>query len=239
MISKPEWKDAYRDLIAEGRKQIEPPAVADVEALYRGDLSEDEADRVREQLAYYPDMAAAMTDEQLAADLAAADADESPVRPPVPFPERRRSLRFVAVAASIIAVLALGGIYLKFRDQGSSRHVLTRVLDADGPGGRGTRGPAGERTPTQLSTDTDYLLKPAFRPARAYNEYRLELVDLGSSPPRLVWTRSGIQREPDGTFPAEVSTADLEPGLYELVLYGVDGEQSKRLATYTIRFDGL
>jgi hypothetical protein len=237
MIRKTEWNDACRDVIAEGRKRIEPPTVEDVEALYRGELSDDEADRVREQLAYYPEMAAAMTDEQLAADLAAADAQESPVTAPVPFPAQRR-FPWLGIAASIIVVLALSGIYLKFRHQGSSRHVLTRVLDADGPS-RGTRGPAGEQTPAQLSTEADYLLKPAFRPTRSFDEYRLELVDLGTSPPRLKWTRSGVQRAPDGTFPAELSTEDLEPGLYELVLYGVDGGRSDRLATYTIRFDGL
>jgi hypothetical protein len=232
MISKSEWNDAYRDLIADGQKRIEPPKVEDVEALYRGDLTEADADRVREQLAYYPDMAEAMTDEQLAADLAAIDAAHSPVAPPAVF--RRPAF---AIAASVVVVLALGGIYFKVRDRAESRQVLTRVLDADGlKGGLATRGAGSAQTPIQLSTATDYLLKPVFRPQRAYGEYRLELVDLGSSPPRVVWTRDGIHRQPDGSFPAELSTADLAPGLYELVLYGVDAGEAERLATYTIRF---
>jgi hypothetical protein len=239
MTSKSDWNDAYRDLIAEGRRRIEPPTVEDIEALYRGDLLDEEADRVREQLAYYPDMAAAMNDEQLDADLAAIDAEShAGAASPTVFPRRERSMPALAIAASIVVVLALGGwIYFKMRDQPLSRAILVRVLDADGhKGGPGPRGPGGEQTPIQLSTATDYALKPVFRPRRSYGEYRLELLDLDSSPPRSVWKRDAVQRQPDGSFPAELSTADLEPGLYQLVLYGVDNGSAERLATYTIRF---
>lgn len=226
MIDKSDLQNAQRDLLAARRAEVEPPSAEDVEALFRGDLAEEEAERVRQALAYYPDMVRAMTDHQLAADLAAADAEPNVV----PF-ERRR---FVAIAAGIVIALLAGGIYFGTRDTTAPRQLVVRVLDPDGVKG-GTRG-APSQTPIALSTGTDYLLKPLFQPARAYDEYRLELIDLGTSPPRLVWSRDGIRRESDGSFPAELREVPLEPGLHELVLYGVDGATRDRLATYTIRF---
>jgi hypothetical protein len=229
MTSKSDWKDAYQDLLAEGRKQVEPPAVEDVEKLYRKELTEEDAERVRAQLVYYPDMAKAMTDEQLDADLAAID--------PLPFRKRPFGSPAVAIAASVVLVLALGGLYLKLRPDAPPRSVRIQVLDPDGQkgGSSGTSG-APAQPPIQLSTSADYVLKPLFRPQRAYRDYRLELLALDTVPPRSVWSRDGVHREPDGSFPAQLATAEIAPGLYELVLYGVDDSESQRLATYTIRF---
>jgi hypothetical protein len=237
MISKSDLQNAHRDLVAEGRGRIEPPTVEQVEALFRGDLAPADAERVREQLAYYPDMAKAMTDRQLSADLAAIDA-ETHVAAPVEF--RKRPLApLLAVAAGLLLVIVLGGVYLQIRQHSDPRPVVTRVLDADGqrggpaiPGARG----APAQTPIQLSTGTDYVLKPLFAPQRTFDDYRLELVGLDTNSPRPIWTREGLRRENDGSFPAELSTAKIVPGLYELALYGVSQGRAERLATYTIRF---
>lgn len=226
MINKSDLQNAQRDLAAARRAEVEPPSAEEVEALFRGDLGEEEAERVRQALAYYPDMVRAMTDQQLAADLAAADAASNVV----PFPQRR----LVAIAAGILVALLLGGVYFQSRDTTAPRQLVVRVLDPDGVKG-GTRG-APAQTPISLATGTDYLLKPLFQPERTYGDYRLELVDLGTSPPRRVWSRDGVRRAADGSFPAELRDVSLEPGLHELVLYGVEGNQTERLATYTIRF---
>lgn len=226
MISKSDWENAYRDLIADGEKRLEPPTTEDVEALFRGDLSGAEAERVREQLAYYPDIARVMADEQLTEDLAAVDEEQRPAYVPA-----------FAIAASVVIVLALGAVYLKTVKTEGSRPVVTQVIDADGlKGGPVTLGTRGAQTPIQLSTATNYLLKPVFVPRRTYPEYRLELLDIDVSPPSSVWVRDGVRRTSDGSFPADLSTSRLEPGLYQLVLYGVDGGHADRLATYTIRF---
>jgi hypothetical protein len=61
-ITKDDWKAAYALLLAEGRKRLgEPPTVKEVEALFEGRLSDEDADRVRELLSYYPEMARVMT----------------------------------------------------------------------------------------------------------------------------------------------------------------------------------
>jgi hypothetical protein len=51
----------------------------------------------------------------------------------------------------------------------------------------------------------------------------------------VIWSRNHIRRESDGSYPVELSTEHLAPGLYELVLYGVDGGAADRMAVYTIR----
>jgi hypothetical protein len=232
MISKPDWQNAYRDLIADGRKRVEPPTVEEVEALFRNELSETEAERVREQLSYYPDMARAMTDTQLAADLAAADGERPAAGAALGIFRKRSFFAPVyAIAAGLAVVLVLGGIYLMSRQGPPSQTVVTVLLEADGH-----KGGTAAQTPIQLSTGRPYLLEPLFRPDRTYADYRLELLDLEASPPRAVWARGGVRRKPNGSFPAEFSTAGITPGLYELVLYGVDSGRRERLAAYTIRF---
>jgi hypothetical protein len=61
MIRKTDWQTAYRDLIAEGRQRMgDPPTVEEIEAYLRGDLAAEDAERVRELLIYYPELADAM-----------------------------------------------------------------------------------------------------------------------------------------------------------------------------------
>ena len=242
MISKPEWQKAYRDSLEREQMRVgPPPTFEEVEALQRGDLPEDEADRVREQLSFYPELARAMaavmpeveeelTPEELEADRVAllAKIRASP-QPPLPFPERRPYSRALAAAAAVIVLAAVGGIVLWLATRGEMRSQATRILYADGHRGAGTQ------TPIQLSTAIDYLLKPVFRPELEYREYRLDLIEADAAPPRVVWSHRGIHREPDGSYPVTLSTAKLSPGRYELVLYGIDGGRSARLASYTLR----
>src|ERR1043165_4741974 len=242
MIGKSEWQKAYRDSLGQEQKRVgPPPTVEQIGALQRGDLPEDEADRVREQLSYYPDLACAMaasipeeeealTPEELDADRAALLAKIRAVpQQPLPFPQRRPYSRALSAAAAVIVLAAVGGIVLWLGTRGETRGHATRVLYADGHRGAGTQ------TPIQLSTAVDYLLKPVFRPERSYREYRLDLIEADTAPPRVACSRSGIHREPEGSYPVTLSTAKLSPGRYELVLYGIDGDQSTRLASYTLR----
>src|SRR5258708_7706959 len=241
MISKSEWQKAYRDLLESEQERVGPPPTGEqLEALQRGDLLEDEADRVREQLSYYPDLARAMaapfpeegealTAEEMEADLAAFHARLRALpTPPVSFPERRRLTPVLAAAAAVIVIVAIAGIVLWLTTRGEARTKVTRVLYADGHRG------AGAQTPIQLSTAIDYVLKPVFRPTRSYREYRLDLVQADTTPPRIVWSRSGTHRESDGSYPVTLYTKDLAPGRYELALYGVDAAESERLASYTV-----
>lgn len=244
MISKSDWQDAYRDLLEEGRKRVgPPPAVEDVEALLRGELSELEAQRVRELLTYYPEMARAMTapfptkadgvltDAEREADFAKIRKRLSVAPPPVvPFPSRT-----FALAAGVVIAVAIAGFALVQRLQREPRPVERKILIADGDRGAGSRG-ASAPSPITLSTASDYALKLVFRPMHAYREYSFELFYVDATPPRSMWKKDGVERQADGAYPIELSTEDLTPGRYELVLYGLDGE-ARRLATYTLRID--
>ncbi|HXA18710.1 MAG TPA: hypothetical protein VN380_17075 [Thermoanaerobaculia bacterium] len=240
MISKSVWQNAYRDPLEKEQMRVGPPPTDEqIEALQRGDLPDDEAERVREVLSYYPDLVRAMTmpfpdgDEVLTqeelADLAALrEKVQTLPKQPAVFPERRQPSRVLAIAASIVVMVAIAGFVVWLATPGETRSKATRVLIADG------HRAAGAQTPIQLSTRADYLLKPVFRPERSYSEYRLDLLQADATP-RVIWSRNHIRRQPDGSYPVELSTAHLAPGLYELVLYGVDGDSADRMAVYTIR----
>jgi hypothetical protein len=232
MISKAEWQNAYRD--DERKRGAEPPALEDVEALQRGDLDEEAADRVREQLSHYPELARALTapfpqhgdaltPEEVAADIAALRARLVDPAPPIPFPNRR----YLPMAAALVVLVTVAGVVLWLAARGPSRNTVTRVLYADGHRG------GGEQTPIQLSTANDYLLKPLFHTDREYREYRFDLLEVTPAQ-RVIWSRGGIERNADGSYPITLSTRELPAGRYELVLYGVDAG-AERLASYTLR----
>jgi hypothetical protein len=247
MISKPDWDVAGRDWIAAGRERVPPPTPEKIEALFLGSLPQAEADRLREQLAYYPEMVRVMTDpvpldvgadlpeEEVAADLERIRRQiNAPFAAAVRTPSRRRSpsWSFVATAAAI-ALLALGGIAVLLHSRSESIPRSTKILYADGDRGGTTRGAAGQ-PPIELTAGTEYLLKLVFWPERPYRQYRLELVDAGMTPPRSIWNRNGVQRERDGSYPVELAGDELKPGRYRLILYGVQ-ERPELLATYSIR----
>lgn len=232
MISESEWPKAYRDGLESAQKRVGPPPTDDeIEQLRRGDLPQDEADRVRERLSYYPNLARAiampfpeenttLTQQELEADVAALRKK---------LPAHSAPSRALPIAAAILLTVAIAGIAIWVTRRGEPRGSEPRILYADGY--RGT----GRQTPIQLSTATDYLLQPVFRPERPYPEYRLDLLQTAAPSPRLIWSFQGVHRQADGTYPVHLSTARLTPGLYELVLYGVGGPEADRLAVYTMR----
>lgn len=242
MIRREDWKAAHRDLVAEGRERAgEPPTAEEVQDLFDGKLAEADAERVRELLAYYPDMARAMTrpfpedaagaltDDEIAADLAKVRARiGQTAADPVPLRRPWFFSRGFAIAAGVIVAIALAGIAF-WRTPVEPRMVATKILYPDGD-----RGGTPAQAPVPLSTSVDYTLRPAFSSGERYMEYRIELLDLASEPPRRVWTRERIEPQQDGTYPVELETRKLDPGLYRLVLYGDNGTPV-RLAQYTLR----
>ncbi len=243
MISREAWEEATRDLIAEGRGRVgPPPTFEEAEALSLGQLSEAETERVRERLSYYPDMLAilvhpfpedadgVLTHEELAADLAKIREQIRRVpEPPITFPRRNFSPRTMALAAGIVIAISIGSIAM-WRFSSEPRSISTRVLFPDGVRG-GTRGvPEQPRTP--LSTKTDYELELLFSADRRSGESHIELYDVSSKTPRLLWTREHVQQQPNGAFHVRLATDDLEPGLYRLV---ITDEKNEKLAEYTLR----
>jgi hypothetical protein len=246
MIRKEDWDAVYRRQLADGQSRLgPPPTFEEVEALSSGRLPGEEAERLRELLSYYPDMLRVLTepfpdsgdgvlsDEELKADLdKLRDRIRTSAPPPLAFPRKESPWRAFALAAGIIIAIALGGAGV-WRMTSHPRSVVTQVLYSERTRGIGARG-VPSATPAHLSKDTDYLLEPVFDSPRTYREYRIELLDLGTTPPRRVWLRENVIPQRDGTYPVRLSTGKLDPGLYRLVLYGVDGTVDD-LADYTIR----
>jgi hypothetical protein len=245
MISRDDWEAAYRHLIAVDRRRLgPPPTFEEVEALSRGELPEEEAERVRERLSCYPDLLrvltepfpanaeGVLTDDEIAADLAkirerARHTPASPA-PPVPFPERRPAYRSLAIAAGIVIAVAIGIVSVR-RTMSEPRSMMTQVLYPEAQ-----RRGLPSQTAVPLSKKVDYMLQAVFSSRRQYGQYRMELLDVASVPPRRIWLRDDVTQRPDGTYVVRLSTDELEPGLYRLVLYGVD-DTVEPLAEYTIR----
>jgi hypothetical protein len=243
MISKEDWQNAYHDVLDDGRKRVgPPPAPEEVEALFEGRLEGAEADRVRERLAYYPEMVRAMTAEfPEAADDVLSDADVEadlanirarvgiavPVQPSTVVPLRTPKRRILAIAAGIVIALAAGSLVMQ-RWMREPRSIMTvRVYP------RTERG-SSPSAPAQLSKANDYVLQAVPAIAAKYREYRVELFDLTTEPAEKVWTTKDAELQADGTIAITLPTTDLDPGLYRAVLYGVNG-MDKPLGEYRLR----
>src|SRR5947209_8474189 len=132
MAEQSDWDAAYRDLIARGRARVgEPPSPETLVAYSLGQLSESEAERVREALAYYPDLAAAlsepeepanahepyMTQAQLADDWHSLQQriNARPTTAELPTVPKRQRFWYLATAASLLMAVLFAGLYLKAR----------------------------------------------------------------------------------------------------------------------------
>lgn len=233
MIRKEDWDAGYRDHIAAGQARMEPPTFEQVEKLSRGELSEEEAERVRESLSFYPDLLRILTQPFPTEDAVVSEHELALAKAKITGRGPRSAApQWFAVAASVIVVAALGGIWF-WRTSRHPRPLVTQVIYGERERGGMTRG-VPSTPPVSLSTDSDYVLKPVFDPPHPYRGYRMELLDVSGTPPRRIWIREHVSREPDGTYPVRLSTENLQPGLYRLILYGLNGE-TENLAQYSIR----
>ncbi len=67
-------------------------------------------------------------------------------------------------------------------------------------------------------------------------EYRLEVTDAED---RVVWSRSGVRRGPEGTVTLELPRALVSPGSYRIRLSGRRGAGFATVAEYSVRFAPL
>jgi hypothetical protein len=236
-----DWAAAEDEFMSEERERLGgPPTPEEIAALMRGELSASEAARVRALCVYYP----ALTDVLL---------EKAPVEETVVVPREEvartweslrlrlddaphfsRKRRIVRTALPLAAMLAVGffaGFITKSLKNDAPRafdvpHELHPVAVR--------RGAAEARPHLLPASENDYLLVLMLGRETNYREYRVDLVDRETTPPRVIWRSSGVARVDDRPFTIAVPRTFVDPGVYELELYGLDGE-SHHLASYVVR----
>ncbi|HEV7765838.1 MAG TPA: hypothetical protein VGQ76_12610 [Thermoanaerobaculia bacterium] len=250
MMRKSDWDAASDDVIAEKRRALGPPPTADeVLAFFDGTLSGADAERVRELLAWYPDLARLassplpaseelvdkLSSDELESDWHAIRARLAP-REPVPI-RHVQVWRAFAIAASL-ATMVLGTLLiLKTRNEHRLRNELRQpqfrfeplVMYPEGA----TRG--GATTLDLPSNTNQFLLVAAPLGETRYPDYRAEILNVESSPPRSIWSARGLREQSDGTFAILVSRHLLERGTYRLTIDGINDERLVPLASYRFR----
>lgn len=225
----------------------EPPTPEELVKWSRGEWPEAEADRMRERLAYYPDLAAALSEddapddeapiltrEQLAHDW---EMIEQRLRPaPMPPPKNASLGRWLAVVPTITTLL-FAGLWARslftINDLEDELHQpkenVERLELYANSGSRGGASP----TLIVLQPSTEHVLLTLNPPEETTDDatYRVVLRDLDGSQPAEIWSRS-VPRAKDGTFSIEVPRAFLTSRSYEIDLYR--NGRSDPLATYTI-----
>jgi len=242
MAEQPEWNTLYRRLIAERRTNGgEPPTADEVEALFAGDLTDDEAARVRARLVYYPEMVRVMTAEEPPEDVRILTDDEmredwaaiqKRIAAPLPIPIRPKRRYLPYATAAIFTLVALSIAYIASRTSSTpgkpplvAQRIERRELRPDAILRGGESAPA-----VALAAADQYVLELLTSNETSNDSYRIEIIDRETN--HVSWTRSGLRGGPSGAFEISVSGAVLRPGgRYQIILY----RTTQRVATYTVR----
>lgn len=246
-MMKNDWADAARAFSQEELTRLgEPPTDDEVIAFSRGELTGATEARVRQYLVHVPELLDALTSpfpesnaprvlttKELANDWTRLHARVEPSR-------TGYAPQIWAIAASV-AALCMAGLLLQARmtNRRLEEELVRPRTNLESrlllPDGRRGGGPAGE-APTPLSAgSSDFVLAPALINAPLYAGYEVELLDLAATPPRPIYTATGVERHTDNTLTIFVPRTFLPSGRYRLVVYGLEPSRRDPLATYTIR----
>ena len=241
MTNKSEWQEANRRLTAEQREKLgEPPTAEEMLAYSRGELSESEEERIRDLLVAYPELSRMysaplpedgqeVSNDQIAAGLADVQRRRGGTAVPLRAPVRRY------IPTTIAAALALLFFGLFVQAESRARNhargcQLPRVLGAPQElDPDGNRGPAA---PTVLRKDGEaYLLKPHLINQVRYPHYTIELHDAKGA----VWTSHAAEAAEDDAFQIVIPHDFLRTGrIYQLRIFGVDGETRRQVGSYDV-----
>jgi hypothetical protein len=254
MSGKDDWEKAYREIIARGRDRLgDPPTAEEIEAYSRGALPEAKMAHVRELLAYYPDLASAlneneppaMTEQRLLTDAQMAAGWESVQRrvgltmpAPIPFAAAPKPgpSRTLAIAASVAAAI-LAGLYIHsrwvVRDLRQQLSVARVKVDKIVVSQEGSRGPARPNAIRLAANTESVMVVLTLVDGTDAKAFRLELVDAASIPERVIWSAADLTRRRDGTFAVQIPRNLLEGADFRFRLYS-GGEHGRLLATYRL-----
>jgi hypothetical protein len=227
--------------------RTEPPTAEEMLAYSRGELSAEEEARLQERLVQYPELVRTLTvpfpmegakpgdpdymgDEEFAAHWAKVQERTAAGRRWAGRRDARapRVWQWSTAAAAALAV-TFGALLWQANARRSEPMVLSepQVLFPDGRRGPGPR----EATPLTAEGDVVALVTPLIG-QRDFERYRLELIDESQ---RAVWSSDTLRRREDDTFVILVPRRFLNPGTYQVVVYGTAGASEEKLASYSLR----
>jgi hypothetical protein len=247
-------------LIADDRANLgEPPTVDELLAYERGELSEENAERVQQLLVAYPELARAYAtpfpsddaqpsgSDYLASDVIdrqwiafrAGNRSEAATRGGAANVAGGRSngrvLQFWPRASASVAAIAaavaivFGAMLWRTRTELLRPHVLPEAAILTPDDRRG-----GSEQPQAAITPVgdSLLLVVSLAGPTDYETYRLELVSSDSH--KRLWSSEPLRATISNSFNVEVPSRALPAGTYQLIAYGLRGNAQEQVATYTI-----
>lgn len=224
------WSAAANELQADRRAELgdRVPELETLQAFFRDELPEDEADVVREFLVLYPEVTAALMADESAppvpgpghpAHLSAAEREagwrdlaarlDIPDEPPAP---PRSAPRWHTVWA-VAATLAFGALLVPQLLPPDPEVVEVRELSS-----ALTRGPAGAPSPLQLFANEHQILVRVSLPNKL-QRCRVELHEERDGGTRLLWHKDEVETDGEGNLHVSLPTRRVSPGIYQLRLF--------------------
>ena len=251
MNTKSDWQTVNRELMEERRRELgPPPSVEELLAYTRGELSQEEEERVRELLVCYPELARGLTEPFPEEDAQPGEpgyvSDEEMARRWTALQsrvaERRRGGRlfhFSRLSAAIAAtVVVLFGAALwraqthadRPRIVGAQEELALTPQLLEPEGRRGI----GSTAETVESVGKPVLLQVPLIDQYEIDRYRIRIVD--SARPELhLWQSDPVQIGAGNAFRILIPGDYLQPGRYHILVYDADGENAPPLRRYAIR----
>lgn len=158
-------------------------------------------------------------------------ADGKPRREPASETESvtKRIPSLLALAASIVLALGLGYLVSRAPAGGPSNPFLADLLP---DGSKPIRDASGDRDITVPNGMDSLILRLNLGDQTPYDSYRVEILDAAGE---ILWQQEDLLRQPAGQFIVWVKRAKVPAGSYELRLFGIGGDGTETLATYSFQ----